>query len=241
MPDVDRSLSDFTADRDEDGSGVIPFGLSAVRNVGEGLVSLIIAERERGGPFVDFWDFCDRVDPAVLNKRTMESLTGRRLDALGHERRACLRVREPSSTGPVPPAAGGRGPVRPFSSGGGDAGTGRRARPHPRPEFDKSQRLAYEKEMLGLYVSDTRSSVQHRLRSLTDGTSPSFGRGRRRRGRGGGPHPGRGLHQPAAQDHEARRPDGRVRPRGLEAAIESWSSKTMLEHGPSSSRTPWCA
>ena len=52
----------------------IPFGLSAVRNVGEGLVGQIVAEREANGPFADFYDFCERVDPTVLNKRTIESL-----------------------------------------------------------------------------------------------------------------------------------------------------------------------
>jgi DNA polymerase III subunit alpha len=43
--------------------GAIPFGLSAVRNVGEGLVELLLAEREANGPFADFYDFCERVDP----------------------------------------------------------------------------------------------------------------------------------------------------------------------------------
>ena len=42
--------------------------------MGEGLVALIVAEREANGPFVDFYDFCDRVDTTVLNKRTIESL-----------------------------------------------------------------------------------------------------------------------------------------------------------------------
>ena len=75
VPDVNRSLSDFVAVPDRRAAAsVIPFGLSAVRNVGEGLVALIVAEREANGPFVDFYDFCDRVDPTVLNKRTIESL-----------------------------------------------------------------------------------------------------------------------------------------------------------------------
>ena len=43
--------------------GAVRFGLSAVRNVGEGVSALIIAEREANGPFTDFHDFCDRVDP----------------------------------------------------------------------------------------------------------------------------------------------------------------------------------
>ena len=69
VPDVNVSVSDFSVH-----DGEISFGLSAVRNVGEGVVVHIVAARDEGGPFIDFYDFCDRVDPSVLNKRTIESL-----------------------------------------------------------------------------------------------------------------------------------------------------------------------
>ncbi|HET9442187.1 MAG TPA: DNA polymerase III subunit alpha, partial [Acidimicrobiales bacterium] len=87
VPDVNVSASDFTVT----GSS-IPFGLSAIRNVGAGLVGLIVEERERGGPFRDFYDFCDRVDLSVLNRRTIESLIkGGGFDSLGHPRKGlCL-------------------------------------------------------------------------------------------------------------------------------------------------------
>ena len=63
----------------------ILFGLAAVRNVGESLVERIVAEREANGPFADIFDFCQRVDPVVLNKRTMESLAkSGAFDAMGH-------------------------------------------------------------------------------------------------------------------------------------------------------------
>ena len=66
----------------------IRFGLSSVRNVGEGLVERIVAEREANGPFEDFFDFCQRVDPVVLNKRTIESLIkAGAFDSLGHPRK----------------------------------------------------------------------------------------------------------------------------------------------------------
>ena len=74
---------------------VIPFGLSAIRNVGEGLVERIIAERDAGGPFADFYDFCARVDPVVLNKRTVESLIkAGAFDSLGHPRQGLCLVFE---------------------------------------------------------------------------------------------------------------------------------------------------
>ncbi|MCI3949238.1 MAG: dnaE, partial [Acidimicrobiales bacterium] len=174
VPDVNLSASDFTARREPDGTGVIPFGLSAVRNVGEGLVSLIVAERERGGPFADFWDFCNRVDPAVLNKRAMESLIkAGAFDALGHERRGLLAVFETIVERTLSRRRReAEGQFDLFSSGGGDAGTGTEERiPIPDLKFDKAQRLAYEKEMLGLYVSDhPLIGAEHRLRSLTDCT-----------------------------------------------------------------------
>jgi DNA polymerase-3 subunit alpha len=65
--------------------GAITFGLSAVRNVGEGLVELLILERTENGQFSDFYDFVERVPEVVLNKRTIESLIkGGGFDALGH-------------------------------------------------------------------------------------------------------------------------------------------------------------
>ena len=97
VPDVNVSDSDFVAVLDPTGAtaGSIPFGLSAVRNVGEGLVGLIVAERDANGPFVDFYDFCDRVDLSVLNKRTIESLIkAGGFDSLGHPRQGLLLAYE---------------------------------------------------------------------------------------------------------------------------------------------------
>src|SRR6266511_1976531 len=82
VPDVNESESDFAV---RDGS--IRFGMSAVRNVGEGLVVHIVAAREEGGPFTNFFDYCERVDPQALNKRTIESLIkAGGFDSLGHPR-----------------------------------------------------------------------------------------------------------------------------------------------------------
>src|SRR4029078_11060950 len=90
VPDFNESVSDFSV-RDRD----IRFGLSAVRNVGEGVVAHIVAARDEGGPFTDFYDFFDRVDPAVLNKRTVESLAkAGAFDSLGHPRQGLVFVHE---------------------------------------------------------------------------------------------------------------------------------------------------
>ncbi len=95
VPDVNRSKSDFVPARLADGSDAIPFGLSAVRNVGSVLVDHIVAEREANGAFVDFYDFCDRVHTSVLNKSTIESLIkAGAFDSLGHPRKGLLAVFE---------------------------------------------------------------------------------------------------------------------------------------------------
>ena len=104
-PDVNRSVSNFAAlspaEVPDDVSlpvgspGAITFGLSAVRNVGEGLVELLVAERVENGAFTSFHDFVERVPEPVLNKRTVESLIkGGAFDSLGHPRRGLLTVFE---------------------------------------------------------------------------------------------------------------------------------------------------
>ena len=54
--------------------GKIRFGLNAVKNVGESACRAIVRAREEGGPFASIWDFTERVDPQVVNKRALESL-----------------------------------------------------------------------------------------------------------------------------------------------------------------------
>jgi len=143
----------------------IVFGLSAVRNVGEGLVERIVAEREARGPFTDIYDFCRRVDPVVLNKRTMESLIkGGAFDSFGHPRQGlCLVVDEIVDRTLARRREHDVGIVTLFAAlededghpDGADAGRWEGTRPPiPEMEFDKAEKLAFEKEMLGLYVSD---------------------------------------------------------------------------------------
>ena len=163
VPDVNASVSDFSCEfGDGFRIGAVRFGLSAVRNVGEGVSALIIEEREANGPFTDFHDFCERVDAAVLNKRTVESLIrGGAFDSLGHPRRGLLhRVRADRRRRAAPPARARAGHDEPVRHGRRVPATRRRARcsttgsPIPDLEFDKTERLRLEKEMLGLYVSD---------------------------------------------------------------------------------------
>ncbi|MEX6428667.1 MULTISPECIES: DNA polymerase III subunit alpha [Ferrimicrobium] len=94
VPDINHSMADFVVVKDGDQEQIL-FGLAAIRNVGEGLVSLIVSEREANGPFQDFGDFCLRVDPVVLNKRTIESLIkGGAFDSLGYTRKGLVEIHE---------------------------------------------------------------------------------------------------------------------------------------------------
>jgi DNA polymerase-3 subunit alpha len=159
VPDVNQSESDFVAAFDpETGKGSIPFGLSAVRNVGEGLVHPIVREREENGPFTDFYDFCERVDSNVLNKRAVESLIkAGAFDSLGHPRQGLLAVHEAIIDRTMArrrKEAEGQFELFASPDATADGGFDDSRIDVPDLEFEKRQRLAFEKEMLGLYVSD---------------------------------------------------------------------------------------
>jgi DNA polymerase-3 subunit alpha len=160
VPDINRSASDFTPVVDlregEDAALGITFGLSAVRNVGEGLVAHIVAEREANGPYADFYNFCQRVDTSVLNKRTVESLIkAGAFDDLGHKRRGLLTVFEQIVDHTLSRRRERDMGIMTLFGDADDAANGDFERTGiPDLEFDKRDRLAFEKEMLGLYVSD---------------------------------------------------------------------------------------
>jgi DNA polymerase-3 subunit alpha len=177
VPDVNRSAAEFTPLVDDGGGAKIVFGLAAVRNVGESLVERIVAEREAHGPFTDFYDFCARVDPVVLNKRTVESLVkAGAFDSLGHPRQGLCLVFEEIVDRTLErrreEQAGISTLFDAFEASEGDGagdGAAKRRPAIPDVEFDKGQRLAFEKEMLGLYVSDhPLRGFESALAKLTD-------------------------------------------------------------------------
>ena len=200
VPDVNRSVAEFAPDITvgEDGTRrpeqSIVFGLAAVRNVGESLVDRIVAERNANGPFEDIFDFCARVDPVVLNKRTMESLVkGGAFDSFDHPRQGlCLVLESVVDRTIERRKEQDLGITSLFAAfeddEQADPGWGGAKVAIPDTEFDKAQRLAFEKEMLGLYVSD------HPLMGVRGGDGPlhrlhALGHAGGRHG-GGGPRPG---------------------------------------------------
>ncbi len=152
-PDVNESETDFAPAAGD--QIAIRYGLSAVRNVGEGAVSHIIEARRSEGTFTSFADFCRKVEPSVLTKRVLESLIlAGAFDSLGYARRALLEHQEMVSAPIVAERkaeAAGQ-----FSLFGGDDGAVGQIDESvlQGAEFDKNERLRYEKEMLGQFVTD---------------------------------------------------------------------------------------
>ncbi|MGH8911747.1 MAG: DNA polymerase III subunit alpha, partial [Acidimicrobiia bacterium] len=148
VPDVDESDMDFTV-RDRR----IRFGLSAIRNVGEGVVEKVI-EARADGPFADFQDFIDRVDPIALNKRTVESLIkAGAFDGLDISRKGLFLVYETMLEATLDRRRNeDMGQFSLFAESDAAIAPGRVDVPDT--EWRQKIKLGFEKEMLGLYVSD---------------------------------------------------------------------------------------
>jgi DNA polymerase-3 subunit alpha len=166
-PDVNESSSNFTSVGDD-----IRFGLSAIRNVGDNVVAGIVAGREEGGPYTDFTDFLEKVPIHVCNKRVLDSLIkAGAFDSLGHQRRALTTIAEDAVDVYIDlkrNAAIGQDSL----FGGMDDGlTGVSVTVPTMPEWEKTQLLAFERDMLGLYVSDhPLLGLEHVLRASSDCT-----------------------------------------------------------------------
>jgi DNA polymerase-3 subunit alpha len=149
-PDVNESFVDFTAV-----NGDIRFGLGAVRNVGANVVEGIRVAREEKGRFESFHDFLAKVPLQVTNKRTVESLIkAGAFDSLGDTRRSLLEIHEDAVDSSVSvkrtEATGQAG----FDFDSLFDEPQMASKVPERPEWAKRDKLAFEREMLGLYVSD---------------------------------------------------------------------------------------
>ncbi|QKJ19656.1 DNA polymerase III subunit alpha [Microbacterium hominis] len=150
-PDVGQSIRYFAAVGED-----IRFGLGAVRNVGTNVVDGIVAARDQG-PYTGFHDFLSKVPAQVANKRTIESLIkAGAFDSLGSTRRALMEIHEDATEQAVlDKRREANGEVGfDFDSLWGDDEPHQAAKVPERPEWTKKDKLAFEREMLGLYVSD---------------------------------------------------------------------------------------
>ncbi|CAN5450763.1 DNA polymerase III subunit alpha [soil metagenome] len=150
-PDVGQSIRYFAAVGED-----IRFGLGAVRNVGTNVVDSIVDARH-DAPFESFHDFLAKVPVHVANKRTVESLIkAGAFDSLGSTRRALMEIHEDATEAAVEvkrkAATGAIG--FDFDSLYDETEEPLPAKVPERPEWTKKDKLAFEREMLGLYVSD---------------------------------------------------------------------------------------
>jgi DNA polymerase-3 subunit alpha len=168
-PCVNTSDSNFTPAGTD-----IRFGLSAIRNVGANVVVSIVAARTAKNAFIDFADFLRKVDAVVCNKRTIEALIkAGAFDSLGHTRRGLLHVYEPAVDAVVDTKRNeANGQFDLFGFGDLDSPTPASQLFEirvPDGEWDKPVLLAFEREMLGLYVSDhPLLGVEHILAAAAD-------------------------------------------------------------------------
>ena len=146
-PDINESFKEFTPV--EEG---IRFGLSAVRNLGEGAAEKVIALRREGGHYESLLDFCQRVGSGTVNKRALESLIkSGAFDFLGYTRNHLLKVYDR-----VADLASEK--QRLLEEGQhslfDDEDEDPLASNPLEEELPRDKLLAYEKEMLGIYVTD---------------------------------------------------------------------------------------
>ena len=169
-PDVNTSMIDFAVVE-----GKIRFGLNAVKNVGESACRAIVRAREEGGTFASIWDFTERVDPQVVNKRALESLVKcGGLDSTGAPRRGMLDCVEQALAWGQKQQSDkmlGQGSIFDLGEPSGDAAPSHHPAIPAGDEFDKNDLLKLEKETLGLYVSEhPLTAIRDQLRRKTDCT-----------------------------------------------------------------------
>jgi len=163
-PDVNGSECDFAVVE-----GKIRFGLNAVKNVGDSAARAIVAARGDGGSFASLWDFTERVDPQVVNKRALESLVKcGALDSTGASRRGMLEALEHAlSHGQRASDERLRGQSSLFA----EVEEKLEHPPIGSEEYEKNELLRQEKEALGLYVSEhPLEAIRAQLRRKTDAT-----------------------------------------------------------------------
>ncbi len=148
-PDINEGFGPFSVSE-----GKIRFGLSAIKNVGSGAVDLLVREREKNGPFQSMTDFCGRMDGGEWNKRSIESLIkAGAMDSLGGLRSQYMAVYKGIMDGIGQAKKNNiEGQMNLFDIAGDNSFQKTDDLPKLK-EFLPKERLAMEREVLGIYVS----------------------------------------------------------------------------------------
>ena len=150
-PHINKSFSRFQATED----GIV-YGLLAIKNVGVKMVHDIVEERERNGEYKDFVDFCSRLAGADINSRAIESMIKCGVfDCFNYSRRHLTMVHE-SLFNSIAAEKKSQidGQIGLFSMLDETPDVGARFFKDPQPEFEKSVKLAFEKELIGVHLTD---------------------------------------------------------------------------------------
>jgi DNA polymerase-3 subunit alpha len=148
-PDVGRSQVEFTVEEE-----AIRFGLLAVKNVGQGAIESIIAAREAEGPFKSLGDLCRRIDLRLGNRKVLESLAKvGALNAFGHPAQILEGLDDAIAAGAATQRDLATGQTSLFDMGAVESMVMERPLPSV-PEAPVRERLRWEKELLGLYLSE---------------------------------------------------------------------------------------
>ncbi|TSC96951.1 MAG: DNA polymerase III subunit alpha [Parcubacteria group bacterium Athens1014_26] len=147
-PDVNKSITNFIPEEKN-----IRFGLLAIKNLGQNIVEAIVAQRQKGGPFENLIGLLERVEHKDLNKKSLENLLkSGALDSLGIERNCGLinleEILKFNSTLKKSKNS------NQFSLFGGSGVSSNALKFKPAKPATSQERLAWEKDLLGLYVSD---------------------------------------------------------------------------------------
>ncbi|WP_131681803.1 DNA polymerase III subunit alpha [Pseudarthrobacter sp. YALA5] len=151
-PDVNESALNFTPVGND-----IRFGMGAIRNVGVNAVEAMVAAREKEGAYTSFKDYLVKVPAVVCNKRTIESLIkAGAFDSLNHHRRALAMIHEEAIDSVITlkrnEAIGQFDLFAGFDEAESEASLSIEI--PDLPEWEKKDKLSFERDMLGLYVSD---------------------------------------------------------------------------------------
>jgi DNA polymerase-3 subunit alpha len=152
-PDVNHSRVSFTLEEQEDGSRAIRFGLANIKNVGAGIVEGILEARDSGPPFASMEDFGQRVNCRYLNKRALESMIkAGAFDCLGRRGALLANLDRAISMAQRAQKLRESGQATLFDVFGESVSS-----PTPEPaeaDVPLASQLAWEKELLGVYVSE---------------------------------------------------------------------------------------
>lgn len=148
-PDVNRCAGDFGVEQ-----GQILFGLAAVKGCGMQAAEAIAAERRAAGPFRDLFDFCERLDPALVNRGSIESLVkAGAFDFTGARRSQNMAAIERALQSGASALADRRSGQKGLFDDGGEDEAATVASLPDLPEWPERERLNCEKEVLGYYLS----------------------------------------------------------------------------------------